>query len=88
MKLPTELVKNEQLQTLVAQELEDIGHFEYKAQAIEWLDLVSDYIHIFSKDESGFEDWDAHDYAVNTSQNNFEPYAIFTKNYVVVHDYI
>lgn len=53
-----------------------------------WLEENREDIYIFDAKDKNFSDWTTQDYCNNMSENEFEPYAIETENYIVMHDYI
>jgi hypothetical protein len=88
MKLPTVLDKSTLDINKVAQEIVDehvctLTTADVKA----WLVQNDADIYVFDVHEPDFADWSEEDYVNNMSQNEFEPYAWKTKNYVVLHDY-
>lgn len=88
MQLPTILDKAKLDLNQVAQEVLDSDQLSIDTpeEALEWVSRSD--VYICAKTEEGFEGWSLDDYARNLSENNFEPYAIYTKNYVVIHDYV
>lgn len=90
MKYPTVLDKSSLDMDMISKKVFDSGRLSLDSpEAIKhWIEAQNEDIYIFKRNEPGFEDWSERDYCNNMTQNHFEPYAIFTDNYVVMHDYI
>lgn len=90
MNRPTALDKSELDMGKVAQELLDTNKLTTKTlpDMKEWLQEIDNDLYIFNKHETGFADWSSGDYCRNMTENGFEPYAVKTASYVVMHDYI
>jgi len=90
MKLPTRLDKSKLDMAQIAQEVLEAKRLNMKTseEILKWMKDIEDDLYIFDVKEAGFGDWSEADYAANIRCNNFEPYGVKTKNYVVVHDYV
>lgn len=89
MDKPKELKKDDLDMNIVGSEIlatEKLS-LDTIAETKKWLEQNEIDIFIFERNEKGFEDWTEDDYARMCTENHFEPYAIFTNNYVVMHDY-
>ncbi len=90
MKLPTEINKKDVNLNAIATEL--LTHPKANNNpswtTTEWEKWLNKQdIYIFKRNETGFESWTTDDYARMMSHNQFEPYAFFLSEYVVMHDY-